>query len=34
MVSFSRLLKAEDVENVRAYLVERAHAEKKRLANP
>jgi PQQ-dependent dehydrogenase (methanol/ethanol family) len=34
MISFSRNLKAEDVESVRAYLVERAHAEKKRLANP
>jgi PQQ-dependent dehydrogenase (methanol/ethanol family) len=34
MISFSSHLKAEDVEAVRAYVVERAHAEKKRLPNP
>jgi hypothetical protein len=34
MISFARHLKAEDAEAVRAYVVERAHAEKKRLANP
>jgi quinohemoprotein ethanol dehydrogenase len=34
MISFSHHLKADDVEAVRAYIVERAHAEKKRLANP
>lgn len=34
MISFARNLKSDDVETIRAYLVERAHAEKKRLANP
>jgi quinohemoprotein ethanol dehydrogenase len=34
MVSFSKHLKTDDVETVRAYVVQRAHDEKKRLANP
>jgi PQQ-dependent dehydrogenase (methanol/ethanol family) len=34
MVSFARHLKADDVETLRAYVVQRAHDEKKRLANP
>jgi quinohemoprotein ethanol dehydrogenase len=34
MISFSHHLKGDDVEAVRAYVTERAHAEKKRLANP
>ena len=34
MISFARHLKAEDAETVRAYIVQRAHDEKKRLANP
>ena len=34
MISFARHLKADDVETVRAYIVQRAHDEKKRLANP
>jgi mono/diheme cytochrome c family protein len=34
MVSFARHLKTEDVETLRAYVVQRAHDEKKRLANP
>ena len=34
MVSFARHLKADDVETLRAYIVQRAHDEKKRLANP
>jgi PQQ-dependent dehydrogenase (methanol/ethanol family) len=32
MISFAKLLKAEDIEAVRAYVIERAHAEKKLLA--
>ena len=34
MVSFTRHLKTEDVETVRAYVIQRAHDEKKRLASP
>ena len=34
MISFSHHLKADDVEAIRAYVTERAHAEKKRLAHP
>jgi quinohemoprotein ethanol dehydrogenase len=33
MISFARHLKAEDVETLRAYIVQRAHDEKKRLAD-
>ena len=32
MISFARHLKADDVETLRAYIVHRAHDEKKRLA--
>jgi quinohemoprotein ethanol dehydrogenase len=34
MVSFARHLKAQDVETLRAYIIQRAHDEKKRLASP
>jgi mono/diheme cytochrome c family protein len=34
MISFGRHLKTDDVETVRAYIVQRAHDEKKRLASP
>jgi hypothetical protein len=34
MVSFSRHLKADDVQTLRAYVVQKAHDEKTRLANP
>ncbi|MBX9591164.1 MAG: PQQ-dependent dehydrogenase, methanol/ethanol family [Hyphomonadaceae bacterium] len=34
MIAFARHLKADDVETLRAYIVQRAHDEKKRLANP
>jgi len=34
MVSFSRFLRPDDVEAVRAFVIQEAHAEKTRLANP
>jgi quinohemoprotein ethanol dehydrogenase len=34
MISFAKHLGADDLETLRAYVIERAHAEKKRLANP
>jgi quinohemoprotein ethanol dehydrogenase len=34
MVSFAKHLKADDVETLRTYVIQRAHDEKKRLASP
>jgi hypothetical protein len=34
MVSFTRHLKTEDAETLRAYVIQRAHDERKRLASP
>ena len=34
MISFSHFLKADDVEAIRAYAIQEAHREEKRLANP
>lgn len=34
MISYANYLKPEDVETLRAYIIQRAHDERKRLANP
>jgi hypothetical protein len=34
MVTFGRYLKPDDVETIRAYVIQRAHDEQKRLAAP